>query len=117
MKTKKTGIWPEPGAWVLDMPKGMSTPQPPEPFTTRVSAYEIRDAIAYEGLGFCIHSYILPQKIADDNLRRLWVQANKSLQSVVDYLAELPPENKKSRTVYNKVAHKKPKPIGIGKEL
>lgn len=119
-------IQAEPGAWVNDMPDGIPKPQPPEPLSEdKLSAHEIRELVAYEGLGFCIHSYIFPQRIADAELSQLWVKAKKSLQAVVDYLEGLPAEDpskrEKTKLRYNKSSSKKPKtnlkPVNIGREL
>ncbi len=114
----------EPGDWVNDMPDGMQKPSPPKKLTeSKLSAHEIRELAAYEGLGFCIHSFISSQRIADKDLRLLWARAKNSLQKVIDYLEELPTEDpanrKKNKLSYNKRSSKskKAKAISLGKEL
>jgi len=46
----------------------------------------IKAQVSYEGLGFCIYSYIRADKIADPHLRELWVKTRATMQEIVGYL-------------------------------
>lgn len=83
----KHPLYPEPGAEVLDTWKDMPklSPAPAIPKKGKLTKKEIRDQyVAYEGLGFCIHHHIPPEKIADTKLRNLWKKAKQALIDVVD---------------------------------
>jgi len=120
-KTKQLIV--EPGNWVFDTPVGMPIPKPPDILPNKtLSAWEIRDLVSYEGLGYCLRSYIPAKRIEEKELRLLWLKAERAMQLVVDYLETLPPEIKmrskkkvkyrKDRTVKYKV-----EAIDIGEEL
>ena len=81
-------LYPEPGLWVADDLKGLPVIEPPEPLPIgKLSSVDIRDEhIAYDGLGFCVYSYIPPEKIADVQLRKLWQRARRSMRDIVEYL-------------------------------
>ena len=67
--------------------------QAPEPLPRegQISSGAIRDDyVAYEGLGFCIYSYIPADKIQEPKLRKLWVKARQAMQEVVGYLERAP---------------------------
>lgn len=83
----KHSLYPEPGAGVLDVWKDMPKLSPPSdlPKAGKLSTREIRDQyVAYEGLGFCIHHYIPPEKIEDTKLRNLWKKAKQAMIDVVN---------------------------------
>ena len=116
----KCNTYPEPGKWVTQLPKGMAASEPPEVLPdTKLSALEIRELVAHEGLGFCIYEYISSQRISDKELALMWRKTRQSLQEIVDYLANLSPENTKKKVVYNKARRGKykPKPLTLGKKL
>jgi len=78
----------EPGAWVNKM-----YPEKPEPLPRdrQLDSGEIRDDyVAYEGLGFCIHSFIPPVMIKDPKLRKLWIKARQAMSDVVACLEKAP---------------------------
>lgn len=82
-------LYPEPGARVAEPYTGMPRLSPPDPLPRdrKLSAIRLRDDyVAYEGLGFCIYSYIPSERIADPKLAALWRKARESLQAVVEYL-------------------------------
>lgn len=79
--------YPEPGTWIWDRPKGMPPVYPPSnlpqgPLSTGV----VKAQVSYEGLGFCIYSFIKADRIADPHLRELWTQARVTMQEIVGYL-------------------------------
>jgi len=81
---------PEPGGWVLDDMRGMPKigPSPPldgEPMTNA----EVIQCVAYEGLGYCIYSYIDPSKIVDSRLRTKWEKAQKAMREVQSFLLKV----------------------------
>jgi hypothetical protein len=52
-----------------------------------IGTKELRDEhIAYEGLGFCIYTYIPASKIEDSKLRVLWKDARAAMQKIVNYM-------------------------------
>lgn len=81
---------PEPGGWVLDDIKGMPPIEPPAMDWPkgRLSTETIRDEISYGGLGYCIYSLIPTNRITDPKLKKLWVEARRAMQKVVEHLYE-----------------------------
>lgn len=77
--------YPEPGSWVDDNMKGFEPIEVPEkPYNgEQMSNAELREIVAYEGLGFCIHQYIPPGKIKSKTLQDLWRKAKKAMTAVV----------------------------------
>ena len=85
----KHPLSPEPGAWVADEIKGFPKIYRPDelPRTGKISTKKLRDElVAYEGLGFCLYSYVPTSKIEDAALRILWRKARKAMQDVVEYM-------------------------------
>jgi ribosomal protein L40E len=90
-KTTKSELYPEPGEWIEDrsqprLPK--IEPSQPLGKTERFDNEEIRDHIAYEGLGFCVYSYIGPNQIIDPKLRSLWADARIALRRIIRHIDE-----------------------------
>ena len=85
-------LYPEPGAWVIGTRKhGLPEIDPPShPVKPGLTKDQIRDYVAYEGLGFCLCSFIAPDKIKDPKLRRMWTEARESMKRVVECLDEVP---------------------------
>lgn len=80
-------LYPEPGAWIADPMKGMPKIEMPEPLPSGlVSAEGVKEQVSYEGLGFCIYSYIPWERISDPELQRLWREARAAMQKIVEYL-------------------------------
>lgn len=79
--------WPEPGNWVADPYPGMPQVCRPDPLPRGpIAAGTVKNVVSYEGLGFCIYSFIQPDRITDKRLARLWQQAREAMRAVVDYL-------------------------------
>ena len=79
---------PEPGAWVLDQPRGMPQILPPAALPTGVdmTTREVQEQVAYHGLGFCVYSFILPARVKDRRLRRLWRETQDAMIRTQTYL-------------------------------
>jgi len=59
----------------------------PEPLPKgKLTVEQIDEYIMYEGLGYCIFTYIDSKKIDDKNLAKLWVTAREAMQSIQEYL-------------------------------
>ena len=58
----------------------------PLPRGRKLDSAEVRDYVAYEGLGFCVYEYISSGTIADKRLSVLWEDAGIALRKVVDHL-------------------------------
>jgi hypothetical protein len=72
---------------VWDRPKGLPSLSPPSDLPSGpLSASTIKQQVSYEGLGFCIYSFIHADRIADERLRELWTQARATMQEIVGYL-------------------------------
>jgi len=94
-KTKPADVthafpYPEPGTWVWDKAKGMPPIDapgelPPGPLSVQV----VKEQVSYEGLGFCIHTFIEPARISDPQLQELWVKARTAMQEIVTYLDQV----------------------------
>jgi len=76
------------GSWITSTPKNMPKIEEPKqlPRGKGLDNREMAHYISWEGLGYCIYYYISPDKINDPKLKKLWVEARKSLQKVVDYI-------------------------------
>ena len=100
----KNRLYPEPGLWVADDRDGLPKIEPPEPLADgKISAVDLRDEqIAYHGLGFCIYSYIPPEKIEDIPLRKLWQRAQRAMREIVIYLESATPKPKKGTILKRK---------------
>ena len=84
---KRHPLYPEPGAWVLDQVRGLPELPPPDPLPLGpVSASQVKEHVAHEGLGFCVYSYIPADRISDAGLRKLWTKARAAVQEIVEYL-------------------------------
>ncbi len=94
---KKNRLYPEPGLWVADDRNGLPRIEPPESLPDgKISSVDLRDEqIAYHGLGFCIYSYIPPEKIEDIQLRKLWQKAQKAMREITKYLESATPKPRK----------------------
>jgi len=83
--------YPEPGVGIFQVMKGMPPVSPPEPLPNGpISASIVKDVVSYEGLGFTLYSYIPADRIDDPVLRKLWVEARAAMQTIVEYLEEVP---------------------------
>ncbi len=79
----------EPGGWVNDTLKGMPKVEMPSPLPNGpIVNDDVRDYIAYEGLGYCIYDYIPAEGVKDQKLRVLWRIARKAMQNIVTYLED-----------------------------
>lgn len=86
----KRNVYPEPGTWVVDDKYGLPPTGPPDDLTSEsVSVNQLTEAVAYHGLGYCIHSYISPEKIKDIKLRKLWQHARRDMIAVLECIEEL----------------------------
>ena len=81
-------LYPEPGAGILDTPKGMPILSLPDPLPRgrTLTNDEVVDYISYEGLGYSIYGYINPPMIEDKTLARLWTEARRAMQKIVEHL-------------------------------
>lgn len=109
-KSKRHPLYPEPGAWVLGNTKGMPEVLPPKAPVDghALTAQEVRDQyVSYEGLGYCIYYYVPTDKIADKQLAKLWEQARLAMQSVVEYLEEIPSLSEERRRAIRRVTRRR----------
>lgn len=84
------GVTPEPGEWVYEKPKGMGPIRRPEPLPAgSIDASGVKDHVRYEGLGFCIYSLIPHERIADEQLSKLWRKARQAMQEIVEHLEKI----------------------------
>jgi len=82
-------LYPEPGEWVLEARRGLPVLDLPEPLPRGelLDTDAIRsEYVAYEGLGYCIYSYIPAERIRDYGLQQKWIRARAAMQEVVEYL-------------------------------
>ena len=80
-------LYPEPGGWILDTSKGMPKIMPPDSLPKgKIETGDIQEHVAYEGLGFCIYSFIPVDRIKDKKLAQLWKKARVEMQKIVEYL-------------------------------
>ena len=88
LRKPNRATYPEPGAWVINTPRGLPAVGPPEalPQHAKLTAEEVRHHVAYDGLGFCIFEYIDPARIEDKRLALLWDKARVIMQQVVGEL-------------------------------
>jgi len=97
-------LYPEPGGWVLEQPKGLPLLDLPEPLPRGelLDTDAIRsEYVAYEGLGYCIYSYIPARKIHSYALRQKWIRARAAMQEVVEYLSA----NNEEREMQDQLEH------------
>jgi len=88
-KLKSSEVFPEPGEWVYEIPKGMEPVAKPEPISADpISASEVKHHVRHEGLGFCVYSLIPASRIEDERLDKLWRKARRAMQDIVEYLEE-----------------------------
>ena len=88
-KPKPHDLYPEPGAWVASRGKGLPEVLPPNGIPDgQLTRDQVRDLVAYEGLGFCVYEYISSGRIRDGKLRKLWIEARRGLANVVEALDE-----------------------------
>jgi hypothetical protein len=67
---------------------------PPSPLPAGpLSVGVVKAQVSYEGLGFCIYSFIRADRIADARLRELWSKARATMQEIVHYLDQVPWED------------------------
>ncbi len=75
------------GKWVYDMPSGMKVERPePLEHGHKITNEEMLDYVEYNGLGFCIMDYIMIDRMEDEELKKLWTDAEKSLNNVMTFL-------------------------------
>ena len=76
---------------MLDAWKDLPKVEPPPPLKNdeKLTVAEVENLVAYEGLGYCIFTYISSGKIEDGELAILWEHAKQSMIAVVDYLSKL----------------------------
>ena len=86
--SKKARKYISVGAWIRDTPKDLPKIEEPEslPRDRNLDNRELAHYISWEGLGYCIYYYISSNKIDDPKLKKLWGEARKGLQKVVDYM-------------------------------
>lgn len=78
--------YPEPGTWVDERNPGMPVLDEAKQSTNSLSVRDVRDRIAYEGLGYCIYDLVPADKIRDKRLHCLWSKARDAMLQVVNYL-------------------------------
>ena len=75
------------GSWIYDKMVGMPSIDPPDDLPAgKLDLTYIRNAIIYEGLGFCIFHYINPEKIKDIKLKKLWAKAKEAMRKIIEYM-------------------------------
>lgn len=57
----------------------------PEPLSSdeQLSNDDVRNHISYEGIGYCILTYIGEAQILDKELQALWIEAKKILKKII----------------------------------
>lgn len=85
-KRKRHPLYPEPGASVLDSWDGLPKMKCPQLIEGMLSVSDVADLVSYEGLGYCIFTYIPSGKIKDRELGRLWEKARKAMVVVLERL-------------------------------
>ena len=86
---KKRFGYPEPGAWPWREIKGMPKVYPPEPLPEgKLSDEEVKELIAYEGLGECLFC-LSSGKLQGAELRKLWVKAQDASRAIVEHLEKV----------------------------
>lgn len=78
--------YPEPGTWVDEREPGMPVLEEAKRATGSLSVRDVRDQVAYEGLGYCIYDLVPAGRIQDKRLRRLWSEARNAMLRIVNYL-------------------------------
>lgn len=80
---------PVPGLWVFDRQHGLPAIHAPEELPDGpMNNQEIYDQCMYNGVGDCIIEYIPAKKIADQELKKKWKEAQKAMQAVWRYLID-----------------------------
>jgi hypothetical protein len=83
---RRNNAYPEPGAWVWSQTQGMPHILPPDPLPKgKITAEEVLEFIAYEGLGSCLRC-IDPKKLTDKRLTNLWKKAQLASTEILAYL-------------------------------
>ena len=84
------------GEWIDDLPKGFPKQEIPEPLKKikKTSDFlldneEIYDYIMYEGLGYCIMTYIQAENIQDEKLKDMWKNCRKQMLEILKYVAKV----------------------------
>jgi hypothetical protein len=73
----------------LDTYKGLPEIEPPAELPKgKLTAQQVYEQVAYEGLGFCIYHLIPANQIKDRRLKKLWADARTALGKIKDYLDE-----------------------------
>jgi len=88
-RSKPHPLYPEPGAWVVGTRQRTGLPEiyPPEHGVSNgMTLDQVRDYVAYEGLGYCLCSFIAADKIKDPTLKKLWAEARQAMKKVIVYL-------------------------------
>ena len=86
-KKKATSLIPEPGAWVVNEQRGMPKIQSPEPYEDGpITTATIKEQVLYEGLGYCIYSWIPADRIKDKKLAKMFADAREKMQAIHKYL-------------------------------
>ncbi len=89
-KHKRGKRYPEPGEWVDDHEHSLPDVSVMVSKDQQLTPEEVRDTIAYEGLGYCVYEIISPNRISDPHLRKLWLEARNSLYDIITYLQTVP---------------------------
>ena len=83
------------GEWLDDVPKGFPKQEIPEQLEKikktndfLLDNDEIYDYIMYEGLGYCIMTYIQAEKIKDQKLSEMWTNCRKQMLDVLKYVVK-----------------------------
>lgn len=84
------------GEWIDDLPKGFPKQEIPEPLKKikKTSDFlldneEICDYIMYEGLGYCIMTYVQAENIKDEKLSKMWIDCRKQMLEILKYVAKV----------------------------
>jgi hypothetical protein len=80
---------PEPGQWTFDIPSGMPRPRTPDPLPREglLTNEEVYEKVSYEGLGFCVYTYIPADRIKDQKLKELWKECRATMRQITEILA------------------------------
>jgi hypothetical protein len=71
---------------VTEHVKGMPEVELGTVVTATLPTEEVKQQVAYEGLGYCVYTLVPANKIEDPTLRSLWKAARKSMQDIVVWL-------------------------------
>lgn len=121
LASSKRATYPEPGAWVMNIPRGLPAIGPPEalPQHGKLTAEQVRHHVAHDGLGFCIFEYIDPTRIEDKRLALLWGKARVIMQQIVAELERACRVNKRrqSATRERSFIQVPKQPLDVGETL